>query len=125
MREPSHFGTATEANPHFGLQLTSMPDGHTYNVLMEETDAIAGALTNVVKCLVASPEAVSMTVITSGIGVILRVTVPANELGAVIGKQGRTVKSLRILLRSMSMRSKQQITLDITDPAQAPVPHDG
>jgi hypothetical protein len=51
--------------------------------------------------------------INEGGGVTYRVSVADEEIGQVIGKQGRTARSLRTILAAVSMKDRQRYTLDI------------
>ena len=47
------------------------------------------------------------------LGVVLRVRANKQQMGKVIGAQGRTARSLRVLLAAMSAPLKVRISLDI------------
>ena len=68
--------------------------------------AIANALVN-------QPEAVRVEVLPDGDGAILRLKVAPDDLGKVIGKQGRTARSIRTILAAASMKVHGRFTLDI------------
>jgi hypothetical protein len=51
--------------------------------------------------------------INEGGGVTYRESVADEEIGQVIGKQGRTARSLRTILAAVSMKDRQRYTLDI------------
>jgi predicted RNA-binding protein YlqC (UPF0109 family) len=46
---------------------------------------------------------------------VLELRVAKDDLGRVIGKQGRTVKSMRILLSAVGARTKRKIVLEIIE----------
>ncbi|HUF18487.1 MAG TPA: KH domain-containing protein [Thermoanaerobaculia bacterium] len=46
---------------------------------------------------------------------VIELQVAPDDLGKVIGRQGRTVRALRTLLSAASARSSRRITLDIVD----------
>ena len=76
-----------------------------------ETTAL---LTMLVRALVQKRDAVSVTPTTQPEGkVIFRVLVDASEKGKVIGKQGRTAGSLRILLTAVAKENGMDFLLDI------------
>jgi len=62
----------------------------------------------IVKKLVDNPEDVKVTQIDSEKTVILELQVKEGDLGKVIGKKGRTAKSLRILLTAAAAKQGQK-----------------
>jgi predicted RNA-binding protein YlqC (UPF0109 family) len=46
---------------------------------------------------------------------VLELTVGANDLGRVIGKQGRTARAMRNLLGAASIRFNKRFTLEILE----------
>ncbi len=74
------------------------------------------ALVKGIACaLVDSPESVSVTALRDGDGTLLRLRVAATDVGKVIGKQGRTARSLRTILSAASMKLRHRYTLDIVE----------
>ncbi len=69
----------------------------------------------ITKALVDEPEAVHVEVITEGGAIVLRLQVSPRDLGKVIGKQGRTARSLRTILGAASMKLKHRFSLDIVE----------
>lgn len=70
----------------------------------------------VVKTLVEKPEAVVVKRSVDEMGVLLELTVDKEDMGVVIGKEGRTAKALRTLLRVLGAKSDSRINLKIVDP---------
>lgn len=66
-----------------------------------------------IRKMVNTPEAVSLTVQESASGIVYHIAASPEDVGAIIGKQGRTARSLRILLSSIGMKHGQRIILDI------------
>jgi predicted RNA-binding protein YlqC (UPF0109 family) len=69
----------------------------------------------IVQALVDDPAAVKVEAIADGDTTVLRLEVAANDLGKVIGKQGRTARSLRTILGAASMKFKHRFALDIVE----------
>ncbi len=69
----------------------------------------------VVKSLVNNPEAVSIERRIDEKGVLLELTVDAEDLGRVIGKRGATAQSLRTLLRALGTKNEARYNLKIID----------
>ena len=75
----------------------------------------------IARALVDEPAAVAVDVYQDGGATVLRLHVSARDLGKVIGKQGRTARSLRTILGAASMKLKHRFALDIVevqDPAE-------
>ncbi len=51
-------------------------------------------------------------------GVFFELLLPEEEMGRFIGKGGKTVKSVRVLLRAMGAKTDQQVNLKILEPSQ-------
>lgn len=77
-------------------------------------------ITGITKALVDEPEAVSVGVHQDGGATVLRLEVSPRDLGKVIGKQGRTARSLRTILGAASMKLKHRFSLDIVENDAAP-----
>jgi predicted RNA-binding protein YlqC (UPF0109 family) len=67
------------------------------------------------KSLVNNPEAVEVKQAEGENGVILELRVAKEDLGRIIGKQGRTAKSIRTILNAAASRTNQKVTLEIVD----------
>jgi hypothetical protein len=65
--------------------------------------------------LVDNPESVSVVASDDGEGTVLRLRVAASDVGKVIGKQGRTARSIRTILSAASMKMKHRFSLDIVE----------
>ena len=82
---------------------------------MEQLIDIADAITTLIKLRVDRPEAVAVETVPANEGFSLRISVDPADMGKVIGKQGRTARSLRVIVTAMGMASKQRISLDIQE----------
>jgi len=69
----------------------------------------------IVKSLVSSPDAVKVERRIDEKGVLLELTVDAEDLGRVIGKRGATAQSLRTLLRALGTKNDARYNLKIVD----------
>jgi uncharacterized protein len=69
----------------------------------------------IVKSLVSNPDAVVVTRRIDEKGVLLELTVAAEDLGRVIGKRGATAQSLRSLLRALGTKNDARYNLKIVD----------
>ena len=69
----------------------------------------------VVKSLVDVPEEVSVNVIEGEKSTILELKVAQEDVGKVIGKQGRISKAIRTILSASATRDGRRATLEILD----------
>ena len=69
----------------------------------------------IVKSLVGNPDAVKIKRTIDEKGVLLELTVDAEDLGRVIGKRGATAQSLRTLLRALGTKNDARYNLKIID----------
>jgi len=67
------------------------------------------------KSLVNNPEAVEVTETTGDDGSTLKIRVAKEDLGRIIGKQGRTAKSIRTLVHAAALRSNRRVVLEIVE----------
>jgi len=74
----------------------------------------------IARALVDSPESVSVEVVNEAEGTILRLRVAQSDVGKVIGKQGRTARSLRTILSAASMKLRHRFALDIVEEGERP-----
>lgn len=69
----------------------------------------------IAKALVDNPEAVAVSEIEGDGATVLELKVASGDLGKVIGKQGRTARAIRTLLRAAGMKSKKRFVLEIVE----------
>jgi predicted RNA-binding protein YlqC (UPF0109 family) len=69
----------------------------------------------IVKSIVGNPDAVKIERTIDEKGVLLELTVDAEDLGRVIGKRGATAQSLRTLLRALGTKNDARYNLKIVD----------
>ena len=69
----------------------------------------------VVKSLVDAPDEVSVNVIEGEKSTILALKVAQEDVGKVIGKQGRIAKAIRTILSASATRDGKRATLEILD----------
>lgn len=72
-------------------------------------------MTELAKALVDEPESVVVEAIADGDATLLRLYVAPSDIGKVIGKQGRTARSLRTILGAASMKFQHRFGLDIVE----------
>lgn len=69
----------------------------------------------IAKALVDSPEEVSVNAVEGQQVTVLELRVAPGDLGKVIGKQGRTARSMRTILGAAGMKLKKRFTLEILE----------
>jgi predicted RNA-binding protein YlqC (UPF0109 family) len=72
-------------------------------------------VTDIAKALVDHPEQVRVNSIEGEQVTVLELRVAPDDLGKVIGRQGRTAKSIRTLLGAAGMKLKKRFTLEILE----------
>jgi hypothetical protein len=81
----------------------------------QSTETMKQLIFEIVQALVDQPDAVSVELIDDREATILRVRVAPQDIGKVIGKQGRTARSLRTILGAASMKLHHRFSLDILE----------
>jgi len=69
----------------------------------------------IAKSLVDEPEAVAVTRIDGEQTTVLELRVAPDDLGKVIGKQGRTARAIRTILGASGMKLKKRFVLEILE----------
>ena len=65
--------------------------------------------------LVNDPDAVSVTEVTREGELTLELRVAPDDMGKVIGRQGRIAKEIRTVVRSYAQRTGVKVSIDIVD----------
>lgn len=65
--------------------------------------------------LVNNPDAVEVKETQSDTASILELKVAKEDLGRIIGKQGRTAKSIRTILNAAASRTNRKVVLEIVE----------
>jgi hypothetical protein len=77
-------------------------------------------ISEIAQALVDDPGAVRVEVILDQDTAVLRLEVAPADVGKVIGKQGRTARSLRTILGAASMKHRRRFALDIIEANEHP-----
>jgi predicted RNA-binding protein YlqC (UPF0109 family) len=70
---------------------------------------------DIAKALVDSPDEVDVKEVAGEQVTVLELRVAPSDLGKVIGKQGRTARSIRTLLGAAGMKLNRRFTLEILE----------
>jgi len=73
-------------------------------------------LKDIVEAVVSKPEAVKVERKVDEMGVLLELSIDAADMGTIIGKEGRTAKALRTILRAFGAKNQARINLKIIEP---------
>lgn len=69
----------------------------------------------IVKKLVDHPEKVNVSEISGEQATIIELRVDARDLGKVIGKEGKTARSLRTIVHAVATKDKKRAVLEILE----------
>ena len=69
----------------------------------------------IAKALVSSPDQVVVSEVVGEQTTVLELRVAQSDLGKVIGKQGRTARSIRTLLGAAGMKLRKRFVLEILE----------
>jgi len=94
-----------------GVRVTDISAGKDSTAVSE----ITSLLTTIARALVDDAEAVKVEVMTVQDSTVLRLHVSPTDIGKLIGKQGRTARSLRTILGAASMKLQVRFSLDIVE----------
>jgi predicted RNA-binding protein YlqC (UPF0109 family) len=77
--------------------------------------AMKDLLERIACALVDKPEEVTVTALEGSQATVLELKVAKEDLGKVIGKQGRTARSLRTILGAASAKDRKRVVLEIVE----------
>jgi uncharacterized protein len=69
----------------------------------------------IAKALVDVPDKVEVNQVDGQQSTVLELKVDPSDLGKIIGKQGRTARSIRTILSAVSMKENRRYTLEILE----------
>jgi hypothetical protein len=76
---------------------------------------VAELLTYLARQLVDEPDAVSVEEIEREGAIVLMLTVAKDDIGKVIGRQGRLARALRAIVRASGAHSHRRVLLEIVE----------
>ena len=83
--------------------------------MSEPTGDVRVLIEQIARALVDDPAQVSVSQVEEGTESVLELTVGPNDMGRVIGKQGRTARAMRNLLAAAGLKSNRRFTLEILE----------
>ena len=72
-------------------------------------------LSYIVKNLVDDPDAVQISEKVSDYETLYEVRVAEGDMGKVIGRQGRIVKEIRVIMKACAQRQNKRVSVEIID----------
>jgi uncharacterized protein len=69
----------------------------------------------IVKALVDDTEAVDVREVEHKGSLLIEIRVAADDMGKLIGRQGRTIRSLRLLVQAASVKQNRRYLLEIVE----------
>ena len=78
-------------------------------------NSVAELVREIAQALVDEPAAVQVESVSRDENTVLRLRVAPQDVGKVIGKQGRTARSVSTILGAVSMKLHRRYTLDILE----------
>ena len=67
------------------------------------------------------PEEVIVTETSDRHGSVIKLSVASDDMGKVIGKQGRIAKAIRTVVKACAMKENKNVTVEILREDEAPV----
>ncbi|MDD4389312.1 MAG: KH domain-containing protein [Eubacteriales bacterium] len=68
---------------------------------------------SIAKSLVANPEAVEVKEVPGRQGTVIELRVAPDDMGKVIGKQGRIAKAIRTVVKAAATKANKKVTVEI------------
>lgn len=72
-------------------------------------------MTYIIQSLVENPDEVSVTERKADGETVFEVRVAEGDMGKVIGRQGRIVKEIRVLMKAVAQRKGKKVSVEIMD----------
>ena len=72
-------------------------------------------IVQIARALVDNPDQVAVNVLEGSQATVLELAVAKEDLGKIIGKQGRTARAIRTILRAASAKQRKRAVLEIVE----------
>ena len=69
----------------------------------------------IARALVDKPEEVTVTALEGSQATVLELKVAKEDLGKIIGKQGKTARAIRVILNAASTKTRRRTVLEILE----------
>lgn len=67
----------------------------------------------IARSLVEKPDAVDVREVENADSIVIELRVDADDMGKVIGKQGRIAKAIRVVMRAAAVRQGEKVIVEI------------
>ena len=75
----------------------------------------------IARSLVDKPEEVVVTETSDKYGSVIKLSVASDDMGKVIGKQGRIAKAIRTVVKAKAVKENKAVTVEIVKEDEEPV----
>ncbi|MBP3759355.1 MAG: KH domain-containing protein [Firmicutes bacterium] len=75
----------------------------------------------IARSLVDKPDEVVVTETSDKYGSVIRLSVASEDMGKVIGKQGRIAKAIRTVVKAKAVKENRNVTVEIAKEDEEPV----
>ena len=72
-------------------------------------------LTTIIQSLVSKPDSITINEIENEKSIIFEVKVNEEDMGKVIGKQGKIAKSIRTIIRAIAAKEQKRVSIEFLD----------
>lgn len=76
---------------------------------------MAGLVESIAKALVSRPTDVVVTEEVNGNEIVIKLSVAKEDMGKIIGKQGRIAKAIRTVVKAAAIKENKRVTVDIVE----------
>jgi len=108
-------GAATSGRERYSPKRYVMVQADSLSAVDPVSGKIRDLVAGIAEALVDHPDRVSVEAIVEPSSTILRLRVDPSDVGKIIGKQGRTARSMRTILSAASMKLHHRFSLDIVE----------
>ena len=70
---------------------------------------------NIIKCLVDNPELIQIEEKSGDRTTVINITVPKEEVGKIIGRNGRIISAIRTIAENISAKYSRRVNIHIID----------
>ena len=76
---------------------------------------MAGLVESIAKALVSRPADVVVTEEVNGNEIVIKLSVAKEDMGKIIGKQGRIAKAIRTVVKAAAIKENKRVIVDIVE----------
>ena len=77
------------------------------------TTVIRDMVEYIVKSIVIQPDEVTLEEVVDGNDITIRISVAADDMGKIIGKQGKIAKAIRLVAKAAAIRQNVRVSIEI------------